>query len=274
MPEEIQTQFKAEGEPAFPAENKENDNSADSSTVEKETNADQTQSQEGEQNSGEENKDDGAGKDNLDNHPRWKQRESDWDKRFNDQEKRHVDEIAKLREDFDKRFGKGAENATEDITPVEVPAWFGGDENQWKEFCKYNKTLIDQAKADAKSEAISEIQTKGAEEQKRIDDATTYFTDQVKVMEADKIINPKGEKIDRNKLLKFVLDNDLVDSKGQWNYRAGYLLMKAGVTQVNADATNEKKKIASASTSDKHSETKVPTFMTSDDFKKPGARPW
>jgi hypothetical protein len=268
MPEPIQTQFKAEGDPAFPTENKENDNSAASSTGEK-MDANQTQSPEGESNTGVNKKDDGIGDDNLADHPRWKEREADWDKRFNEQETRHVGEITKLREEFEQRFNS-KNQIGEEGAPTEVPAWFGGDESQWKEFVKWNTTLFNKAK----SEALNEIQSKSAEEQKRIDEATNYFTDQVKSIESDKSINPKGEKIDRNKLLKFVLDNDLVDSKGRWNYRAGFLLIKAGVAQVNSTSTDEKKRIANASTSDKHAESKPSPFMTSEDFQKPGARPW
>lgn len=48
MAENTQTQFKTEGQPAFPVENEEKENSAASSTGEQ-TDGDQTQSSEGEQ---------------------------------------------------------------------------------------------------------------------------------------------------------------------------------------------------------------------------------
>ena len=79
--------------------------------------------------------------------------------------------------------------------------------------------------------------------------------------------------MDRNKLLKFVLDNDLVDSKGRWNYRAGYQMM-AGGTRATAGGIAGRKQIASATTSDNSAEQKPQSYMTNVDFSKPGARPW
>lgn len=266
MSNETQTQFKTEGQPAFSVEDKENDNSSDSSTG-KETNTDQTQSQEGDQNSGA-NKDDSAD-DNFADHPRWKSREANWSKRFNEQEKRHVDELAKIREELDGKIQSISKTVEKD-TPIKVPSWFGGDEQQWSEFQQWNNELVGKAK----SEALNEIKSKSEAEQKAIDEATTYFQEQVQLLETDQSINPQGEKVDRNKLLKFVLDNDLVDSKGRWNYRAGYLLIKGNIDRVKVDDNNEKKKIANATTSDNRGETKPSAFMTSADFKKPGARPW
>jgi len=264
--ENAMTQFNTEGKPAFPVENKENDNSAESSTVkdQKDTNADQTGSSDQNKNQTE-NKNGGA--DNFADHPRWKERESDWTKRFNDQEERHTIELTKIREDIDTRFNA---NKKGDESQIEIPSWFGGDEGQWREFQSWNQSLVGKAK----EEALNEIEAKSTKEQKAIDDATTYFQDQVGVIETDKTINPDGVKIDRNKLLKFVLDNDLVDSKGRWNYRAGFQMMKAGATSTKADATNDRKQIAGATTSENRAETKTPAYATSTDFNKPGARPW
>lgn len=268
MTEESKTQFKTEGQPAFPVADTENDDSASSSEGE-ETNGDQTQSQEGDQNSGG-SKDDTEDK-NLADHPRWKEREEDWKKRFNDQEKRHTDEIAKLREEFG---GKTQQKGDDDQTPVQIPSWFGGDENEWKAFKSWNDQQLAQAEARGAEKAQKAIDQRSEEEQKKIDEATSFFNDEVTAIESDKTLNPQGAKVDRNKLLKFVLDNELVDTKGRWNYRAGWQLMQANVKTSKAPSTDEKKKVAAATTSDKHSETQPPAFMTSADFSKPGNRPW
>lgn len=270
MNENTMTQFKAEGEPAFPvAESKENDNSADSSTGEK-TSEDQTPSDGGEQKP-DENKDDHTKKDedeNFANHPRWKEREEDWKNRFNDQEKRHTDEIEKLRVDLEGKITGASKDANK--TPTEVPAWFGGDEAAWQQFLEWNE----QQAGRVKSDALNEIKSTSEREQKAIDEATKYFNDTVAEIEADKTINPDGSKVDRNKLLKFVLDNDLVDSKGRWNYKAGFQMMKASSSTAKNPSLDEKKKVADATKSENKSETKQPQFSTSEDFKKPGARPW
>ena len=249
MSEDIQTQ---------PNEGNENDNSSESSPEEITT--DPNQSQEG-QNSGADNK---GGKGFADD-PRWQERENDWKTRFNDQETRHTTELQRLREDFDVRLEKIGQAAPKN--PTKIPAWFNGDEDQWAQFNEYNKSLVDQAR----SEALKEIESRSAADQKSIDDATKYFVESITSIESDKTLNPQNEKIDRNKLLKFVLDNDLVDSKGRWNYKAGYMMMKGNPTKPN---TQDRKKLAGATTSDNQGEEKPSEFATSEDFKKPGARPW
>jgi len=264
MSEDIKTQFKTEGDPAFPVENKENDNSADSSS--EKTDIEQTPPSGEDKNTDANTKIADAG---LADHPRWKEREADWSKRFNDQEERHVSELAKLREDVDKQI-KGLSPRTENAV-APIPSWFNGDENQWREFNEWNKSLYSKAKEEARTEALGEIDNRTRTEQKAIDDATNYFKSEVSKLEIDTELNPKGEKIDQNKLLKFVLDNDLVDSKGRWNYRAAYRMMKNQPEQKN---NTDRKNLAGATTSDKHTETKPKPFATSEDFQKPGGRPW
>lgn len=266
MTENTTAEFKSEGQKLFENADSENDNSSSSPEVDqKETSNDQTGSSDQDNKQTDENKNGAA--ENLANHPRWKEREDDWKSRYNEQEQRHIAEIGRLREEF---MGKLPKDNTLGKGPVEIPPWFGGDEKQWSDFLEFNKTFVSQAK----SEALKEIETKSAAEQKAIADATTYFNDQVGALEADKTLNPQGEKVDRNKLLKFVLDNDLVDSQGRWNYRAGFQMMKVGATTAKTEGIAERKKIAGATTSENRSETKQPTFKTSADFKKAGERPW
>jgi hypothetical protein len=265
MSEEIMTQFKTEGQPLFDSANKENDTSSDSSS--EKTNIDQSGSSDQNKDSDANKNDDDKG--NFADHPRWKEREDDWKSRFNEQEKRHSDELAKLRDEFNGKFKEHIPAKPSEET-VEVPSWFGGDETQWQEFQKWNQSLVSKAKTDA----LNELESKTKEEQKSIEEATTYFQEEVGKLETDKTINPNGDKVDRNKLLKFVLDNDLVDSKGRWNYRAGFMMMKSSSTNSKNNAIDEKKKIASATTSENRSETKTAPFTTSADFSKPNNRPW
>ena len=250
MTEIIQTQ---------PNEGNENDNSSESST--EETNADQTGSPD--QNKNQADKKDGSDKGFADD-PRWQERENDWKKRFNEQESRHTQSISELRVEIQRLSPKTSD------TPI--PDWFNGDEKQWAAFNDHNKGLVNQAK----TEAMKEFEAKSAEDQKAIDDATTYFLESVASIESDKTINPQGEKLDdssRNKLLKIAMDNDLVDSKLRWNYRAAYLMMKGSPANLKHD-TSDRKKLAGATTSEKDAETRQTEYATSEDFKKPGARPW
>lgn len=267
MTDEVMTQFNQEGRPAFPEANDGNENPSESST--ENTNGDQTQSQEGKENSGGyENKGGAAKKEddkNFADHPRWQEREADWKKRFNEQEERHTQEIAKLREEFAPLAKKSSTT-----TPTEIPAWFGGDEEQWAEYQKYESERL----ARVREETLKEFQDKSASEQKAIEEATKYMNEQVAALEADKEVNPSGQKVDKNKLLKFVFDNDLVDTKGRWNYRAGYIMMNGQATRTKTDTTKERKEIAGATTSERGGETRPPAVTTSADFSKPGSRPW
>lgn len=251
--------FRSEGDPAFSAD-KENDNSSDSSSDK--TNVDQTPSSEGDANSdAKKDGDKGFAED-----PRWQAREDKWTKRFDEQESRHVSELAKIREDLDQKLtalsspkdSKGGESET-------IPSWFGGDEIAWREF----NNLLGNVKESVRKEIVSEIQSRSEQDQKRIDEATSYFQTEVSTIESDKKLNPQSEKVDRNKLLKTAMDNDLVDSQGRWNYKAAWQLMRIAPTN-----NRDRKTLASGTVAENHAESKPSEVTTSDDFAKPGARPW
>jgi len=262
------TQFKSEGQKVFPDENKETDNSAESSTVtdsqeSKETNTDQTQSQEGDQTTAEADKKatDGGEDTNFADHPRWKERETDWTKRFNDQETRHLQEIEKLREEFGGKKTATADDA--DAASGEIPPWFNGDEDQWKQFQQWNESQLGQFAERAQQRETAKTEA----EKKAIEEATKFFNDEVATIESDKAINPDGLKIDRNKLLKTAMDNDLVDSKGRWNYKAAFKFMKPAEVFQAKKALDDKKAIASATTSENRAEDKKSNVKTTQDFK-------
>lgn len=249
------TETPKEGDPAFPKET-ENDNSASPS---EETNEPETtpSSEEGE------NQTDSSSQEKpFHEHPRWKKREEEWKDRFNEQEKRHSDELAQIREEI--RGSKERE------APIEIPQWFGGDAKQWQEFKAWNEGLLTQAK----TAALNEIQSKTEKEQQAIEEANKYFHDQIKEIEYDQSINPDLEKVDRNKLLKFTIDNDLIDSQGRWNYRAAFQLMQAQLQNTKNKKLDEKKKIVSMITSEKKAEAGQRSYKTSEDFQNNQERPW
>ena len=117
MNEESMTQFRTEGQPAFPVVDTGNDNPAPSSGGE-ETTTEQTPSSEGEQTGTEETPAEGgeAGGEGGDDrgfadHPRWKEREENWTTRFNEQETRHADEIKKVTETMETRVSAAVAEA-------------------------------------------------------------------------------------------------------------------------------------------------------------------
>ncbi len=261
MNENTMTEFKTEGSPAFPVENTEKDNSAESST--EKTTADSTQSSTEDKTKTEDKK---KADENFANHPRWKEREDDWSKRFNDQETRHTSEIEAIRKDIETKF----EQKREKLADSEIPEWFGGTDEQWKQYKAHEDSRLQQAE----DRALKRLEEKATKEAKEIEESTKYMNDTVASLESDKTLNPDGAKIDRNKLFKICYDNDLVDTKGRWNYKAGFLMMKANPASANADTIKEKKQIAGATVNDNKAETKKNDYMTSDDFKKPENRVW
>ena len=240
--------------------NTETDNSTASST--ETTNTDQTLSPP-ENKEGTQPK---TGDENLADHPRWKERETDWTERFNSQEKRHVDELASIREELDRRFSENREVAK----PTEIPDWFGNNEQAWKGYQLYETKLL----AKVREETLKEFQIRMTAEQKAKEDATKDMENQVVALENDKSLNPEGQKIDRNKLWKVIDDYKLLDaSTGKWNYKAAFKMLKPEEVFQAKAALDEKKKLADATTSNNRAETKMSDIKTSDDFK--GAnRPW
>jgi len=264
MNDNTQTQFPVEGQPAAPIVDEENDNSADSSS--EETTAESTQSSEGDENSDAEEQKGGEDeeKGNFADHPRWKEREDDWKTRYNDQEKRHSEDMQKILDKLDNV-------PQNDAAQNDIPSWFGGDDDQWKEFQSWNEGL-----ASKTQETVQKgIEQKTQAEQKAIADATEYMNSQVDTIESDKALNPDAVKVDKNKLLKYTLDNELVDTQGRWNYRAAFKLMQANVKSVKANTVKEKKDVAGATVTEKNgAEPTKPEYTTTEDFNNPTNRPW
>lgn len=198
-------------------------------------------------------------------HPRWKQRESEWQQKFNEQEQRHQNDIKAIREEFGAARKENAE-------ATEIPSWFGGDQKQWDQFREWNDKQI----SSAEERALKKLGETRKAEDDAVKEATEYMRTELSFIESDDELNPEHKKVDPNKLLKFVMDNDLVDSKGRWNYRAGWRMMKGSASTTKPPAkpnTTDRKVLAGATTTQpQKGETKPKAFKTSEDFKQ--SRPW
>lgn len=264
MTEETAAVFQRDGDQAFTTENNEGDSSSDSQSDDKSQNGD-TQSAEGENAQTEKDLP-------FHEHPRWKQREEEWNTRFNSQEVRHADELKQALEAIRLEF-KSDRQANADNT--KIPAWFGGDQSQWDAYRADRDAELQAAEARAEAKAYERITRESTNQSTAIEQATQYMRSEIEAIENDKTLNPNGVKIDPELLLKVVLENELVDSKQRWNYRAGFKLMQsmqpAPATPPKVD-TQEKKKLAGALGSDSKGETKEQAFKTTKDFKT--NRPW
>lgn len=260
MEEETAAAFQREGEITFSTESTADDTAADSQS-EGENKDKGTHSSDGDNSQSDD-------KTPFHDHPRWKQREEEWNSRFNQQETRHQNDLKEIREEF-------GQQRKDNAASTKIPTWFGGTQEQWDAYRSDRDADIKAAEDRAVARTKSEFANSSKEQTDAVKEATDYMNTEVSALEADKTLNPTGAKIDREKLLKTVVENELIDTKGRWNYRAGMRIMNgapAAPAPKPKPSTNEKKDVAAATTSERGGETKAPTYATSDTFKKD--RPW
>ena len=266
MTEETAAGFQREGDIAFPTETTAKETGADSQSGD-DNQEGETHSQEGDDKNTPDDKDIP-----FHEHPRWKQRETEWLDRFNSQETRHQDELKTAIEGIRKEIGqKRDDNAAQ----TKIPAWFGGTQEQWDAYKADRDAELKAIGDDAEKRAVERIKGESKKEEDAVKAATDFLRSEVAAIEADKDLNPTGAKIDEAKLLKVVLDNQLIDTQGRWNYRAGMRILNgAPAPAAKPKGPDDKKIIADASTKGGTGggDQKPKTYMTSADFKKD--RPW
>ena len=208
-------------------------------------------------------------------HPRWKEREDEHKRRFNDMETRHQEDMKKMREEFSEARKDNAAN-------TQIPSWFGGTQEQWNAYRADRDKELKEAEERAEKRALDKIETtrsqeneKKTTEEKKVQEATEYMHTELKILNEDKKLNPDGLKVDPNKLVQYTIDNMLVDAQGRWDYRKAFRFMKAeGLIKPTTTATKDRKELADA-TNDKDGKgepNNTPGVKTSKDFKK--NRPW
>ena len=266
MTEETAAAFQREGDIAFPTESTTEETGADSQS-EEENQDGETHSEEGDKNTPGDDKDIP-----FHEHPRWKQREDEWNTRFNDQEKRHTDELTKAVDTIRTEIG---EKRDTNAAQTKIPAWFGGTQEQWDAYRADRDVELKAIGDSAEKRAVERIKGEQDKEGKAVEEATTYLRTEIAAIEANKDLNPSGAKIDADKLLKVVLDNQLIDTQGRWNYRAGIRILNGTqAAPAKKPVITDKKVIADASASGGTggNDPKPKSFMTSADFKRD--RPW
>lgn len=231
------------------------DTTSDSST--EQTTTEETPSSEGDNTQNEDNIP-------FHKHPRWLKREEEWNQKLEDTASSIRAEYEEKLRPLEQRFASREE--------VEVPSWFGGDESAYKAYMADQQKIVEQAE----ERAINRIKQETEQKDKSLKEANSWFEDSVSEIESDKDLNPDGSKVDRNKLLKKAMDEELIDSKGRWNYKAAYKMLAADARMAAApdpDALKARQRVAAATTSESTAETKDVTFATGDSFRG-GKKPW
>ncbi len=258
MTEAQKITFRKEGEPAFPSE-AENETSVATEAEQTTTETDATP----------------AAEDNT--QVEEKHIPFDQDPAIQDYIGRQTDKkVKEAVEAIKKEFG---EQRKDNADQEKIPSWFGGDQAQWNDYrADLDARLV--ASENRAVNAVIEQTTKKVEtESKAVQEATEYMQSELKAIASDKTLNPDGKPLDNKKaeqLLKIVLDNELVDTKGRWNYRAGMRILNGQkpVATAVVDKNKDKKLLAGATVenSGASGDGKPKTFKTSEDFKK--KRPW
>ena len=166
MTEETAAGFQREGDIAFPTETTAEETGADPHSEDDNQNG-ETHSEEGDNNTPGDNK-------NIPfhEHPRWKQREDEWNTRFNDQEKRHTDELTKAIDAIRTEIGdKRADNAAQ----TKIPAWFGGTQEQWDAYKADRDAELKAIGDDAEKRAVERIKGEQEKERKAVEEATAFL---------------------------------------------------------------------------------------------------
>lgn len=195
--------------------------------------------------------------DRFDKHPRWQemlQERNSFREKAQEFESR-LNQIQPIVEEYQKSLRQNE---------PEIPIWFNGDATQWRAF---NDEYIEKRIAQVEQNTIKRIEEKNNLERKRAQEAQEWIEGGLKALESE-----FGE-VDRNRILKTALDEDIVDSKGRYNLRAAYFIVKASESNAAAASkeTSIRKKVISSS-HDVGTEPKSREYRVSDDFKI--NRPW
>lgn len=155
----------------------------------------------------------------------------------------------------DSRIEKELQNRFSPKEEVAIPSWFGGDETTWKAFQADQDRLVSQAE----ERAVKRIKDEQAKEEELRKSANDWFEQNVRDLETS------GGKVDRNKLLKTAMDYELVDTKGRWNYKAAYEILKRDDVPDNSSLEAKRQTAAATISGPEHqgepAKYKVPRFM-------------
>lgn len=123
-----------------------------------------------------------------------------------------------------------------------IPEWWAGDRESWNQFSGY----IGSRERAAKEAALQELTSKQQAERKAYEEAVAWIDQNVRELE-----ETHGKPVDRNKLLKYAADNEVVDLKNRYNLKVAYKLMQAEEAQpVQPDLNIRKRAISIDSTGD------------------------
>lgn len=190
-------------------------------------------------------------------HPRWKEREDQMNKRFEEQERKHNETLKQ----YEDRM-KGLEDRFAPKEKVNLPHWWAGDEEGYKQYLK-----------DEDERFEGRYKSRLAREKEVEKQANEHLENSFK-----EIAKAEGKEIsqsEKNKLYKFISEYPkqqyLVDAQGRWNIELAWDLMKSKEKPANPGSDDDleaRKRIASAGMENDKGKPGARDFKTSDDFRR------
>lgn len=213
-------------------------------------------------------------------HPRWKEREEQWNQRFEKQQTDFEEKMEKFSQDHSK---PQADVEAEKIAKGPIPKWFGGGKDtpevraMWREYVEQQTVQLSQIEKRAEDRAFERITQGQSTQEKAVQEANQHFETSITHLEAT-----FGKRVNRDELLKFTLDNKFIDPESRrWDYQRAYRFMMAEKgtplpRQGGNQQREQRKQMARASMHDtgRGQERSGKTVTTSDDFKDSSRRPW
>ena len=177
---------------------------------------------------------------------------------------KRVDELETKSQTLEEKLNKLEQMKSDE--PLKVPEAFKRLFGDDPEVYQLWKSEQDDREKTLRAEIIKEINAQKEEEskaeQKEVEEWQEYFGGEIQSLKDD------GYSFDADKLQKFVLDNDITDSRGVYDLKRGLLRM------MNQNKANPARKaIADMTGGGKSTEQEVKNYATDEDFKGPN-RPW
>lgn len=203
-------------------------------------------------------------------HPRWKQMFED-----NETLKQQVEELSRFKEEVTPLLEEGQKRKSQ-----EVPDWFtevfGDNQAAWNKFEQYNKEQQEQIRTQILQEIESERVSQQTESKKWSDWVETSLVNLGEEVGTN-LAPGTAEKQNnlRNELLKVMADYRPSDEQGNLDFKKGYEILQRqkelDSLKSNAPAkSEERKKIASSTTSGSQAEEQPKGFVTWAETRKRG----
>jgi hypothetical protein len=176
---------------------------------------------------------------------------------------KRVDELEEKSQTLEEKLNKLEQMRSE---PTEVPEAFKRLFGDDPEVYRLWKSEQDEREKSLRADILKEINAQKEEEtkaqEKEVEEWDEYFNAEIESLKED------GFTFEEEKLKKFVLDNDITDSRGVYDLKKGLLKM------MNATKANPARKaIADMTGGNKSSEPTEKSYATEEDFRGPN-RPW